>query len=322
MEEMSEAYWQAVMRTGRQVPVDRDLEESTAELVELLGHPDPRLREDLAYPLLATWISAGVYDHLLGGLGDGVAAGLRHGLGRRGDVSVVRRSYSALLLADVVDRDTTLHTLPASTVLAWGDHATSWYVRELDHRGWIPGLGWAHAIAHGADLLAALARSRHLGRLELTVLLDVVADRVLTPTPDVWRHGEDDRLAYAVMTALHRNTLEPAIVEPWLARLGAGIRAPRTRGRLDDEWPTPAARNTSAVLRALHLQLALGVQGRADLHADDAPSTDAPAHRADLLLAVLEQIRGESPWLYRPTPRTRAAAPPARDPSDSGTTVQ
>ncbi len=305
MVEMSEAYWQSVMQTGRQVPPDRSLNESTVELVEMLGHPNPRMREEIAYPLLTTWLAQGVYDDLLAGLGDGIVPGLRYGLGHDGDVSVIRRSYSALMLAEILGRDNDEHLMTSATVLEWGDLATSWYVREQDHRGWIPEQGWAHAIAHGADLLAALARSRHFGRLELTVLLDVIADRVLTPTAYVWRHGEDDRLAYAVMTLMHRNALDPGIVEPWLARLGDGIRPPRTRGHLESEWPSPGAANTSAFLRALHLQLALGVQGRADLRSDDELFAEQPVHRADLLLAVLDQIRAESPWLYRSTSRAR-----------------
>ncbi len=293
----------AVMQSGREVPADRSLDELTVELVEMLGHPNPRLREDLAYPLLTTWVTQGVYDDLLSGLGDGIIPGLRYGLGHDGDVSVIRRSYSALMLAEIIGRDNNANLMSESTVLDWGDRATSWYVREQDHRGWLPEQGWAHAIAHGADLLAALARSRHFGRLELTVLLDVIADRVLTPTAYIWRHGEDDRLAYAVMTLLHRNALDPKIVEPWLNRLGEGIQPPRTRGHLEAEWPSPAAGNTSSFLRALHLQLALGVQGRADLRSDAELFAEQPAHRADLLLAVLDQIRAESPWLYRPTTR-------------------
>ncbi len=57
------------------VPADRSLDESTVELVEMLGHSNPRWREDLAYPLLTTWITRGVYDELLSGLGDGIAPG-------------------------------------------------------------------------------------------------------------------------------------------------------------------------------------------------------------------------------------------------------
>lgn len=302
---MSEAYWQSVMHNGMQVPSDRDLGECTVELVEMLGRPDPRVREDLAYPLLTTWISRGVYDAVLSGLGDGIAPGLRHGLGHDGDVSVMRRSYSALMLAEIIGHDNNEHLMSAASVLDWGDRATAWYVREQDHRGWVPEQGWANAIAHGADLLAALARSRHFARLELTVLLDVIADRVLAPTSYIWRHGEDDRLAFAVMTSLHRNELDPGIVEPWLARLGAGIKPPRTRGHLEAEWPSPGVRNTSSFLRALHLQLALGVQGRADLRADAELFAEEPAHRADLILAVLDQIRAEQPWLYRTTTRAR-----------------
>lgn len=302
---MSEAYWLSVMQAGMEVPAERSLDECTVELVEMLGHPNPRWREDIAYPLLTTWITKGVYDELLAGLGDGIVPGLRYGLGHDGDVSVLRRSYSALMLAEIIGRDNNEHLMTSDAVLRWGDSATAWYVREQDHRGWVPEQGWANAVAHGADLLAALARSRHFERLELTVLLDVIADRVLTPTSYIWRHGEEDRLAYAVMTLLHRNALDPSIVEPWLARLGAGIMVPRTRGHIEAEWPSPSVRNTSSLLRALHLQLALGVQGRADLRADAELFAEQPAHRADLILAVLDQIRAESPWLYRPTTRAK-----------------
>lgn len=292
---MSEAYWHSVIQNALAVPADRSLDECTVELVEMLGAANPRVREDLAYPILASWIAQGVYDDLLVGLGDGIAPGLMYGLGRDDEVSVLRRSYSALILAEIIGRDNVKRLLSSTPVLVWGDRAMAWYVRERDHRGWVADQGWANAMTHGADLLAALARSRHLGRLELTVLLDVVADRLLTPTVHAWRHGDVDRLAFAVMTLLHRNKLDPNLVEPWLARLGAAIKPPRTRGHLSSEWPYPHTRNTSAFLRALHLQLALGVQG-----GDTQLFAEQLNHRGDLILAVLDQLRAEQPWLYRP----------------------
>ena len=63
-------------------------------------------------------------------------------------------------------------------MLGWGDRLAGWWVREHDLRGPVSGRGWAHAGATGADALAALAASAHLGALELTVLLDVLADRL------------------------------------------------------------------------------------------------------------------------------------------------
>jgi len=293
-----EAYWLSVLTGGAAVPPDRPLDDLTAELVTMLGDPNPRRRDDLAYPVLATWIRNGVYDKLLVGLGDGITVGLVQGIGSDGTDSVLRRSFSALILAEAVGRDNEVRLLSADTVLRWGDRATSWFVRERDLRGWIAERGWAHTVAHGADLLGQLARSRHLGALELTVLLDVVADRLLQPTPHVWRNGEDDRMAYAVMTILHRNLVSFGVLEPWVARLGTGIRTPAARAEPRSEWPSPAAANTASFLRALHVQLALGVRGRDEVAADKELFAEPPARRADLMLVVLDQLRAASPWLF------------------------
>ncbi|RYJ05034.1 MAG: DUF2785 domain-containing protein, partial [Actinomycetales bacterium] len=89
---MSESTWLSVRTTGMDVPTDRPLDEMTAELVQMLGDPSPRLREELAYPILTAWLQRGVYDDLLSGLGDGIVSGLGYGLGRDGDSSVIRRS--------------------------------------------------------------------------------------------------------------------------------------------------------------------------------------------------------------------------------------
>jgi hypothetical protein len=292
---MSEAYWEAVLASGVKVPVNADLKDLTAELVAWLGDPSPRRRDALAYPGLATWVSEGVYDDLLVGLGDGISTGLLLGLGSDGDDSVLRRSFSALVLSEILARDNIELLVSATDVMRWGDRATSWYVRERDLRGYVQGRGWVHAVAHGADLIGQLARSRHLSSLEQTALLDVVADRLLAPTSHVWRHGEDDRLAYAVMAIVHRGDVGVNVLEPWVRRVGQGIRQPATRGAAP-EWPTPVAVNATNFLRALHLQLALGVraQGPLDLHLFAEP----PRDRADLMLVLLEQLRAASPWLY------------------------
>ncbi|MGH3425012.1 MAG: DUF2785 domain-containing protein, partial [Nocardioidaceae bacterium] len=165
---MSESYWRSVISAGMHVPPDRSLDELTMELVDMLGHPNQRIRDDIAYPLLATWIQGGEYDRLLRGFGNGIAPNLNNGLGDDGDDSVLRRSFTALVLAEIIARDNDAELLQSGTVLDWGDLATSWYIRERDLRGWIPDRGWSHAVAHGADLIGMLARSRHFGPLELT----------------------------------------------------------------------------------------------------------------------------------------------------------
>lgn len=265
---MASTFWDQVRATGLEVPTDRPLDELTTELTIMLGSTDPGRRDDTAYHVLATWISRGVYDELLTGLGDGMSAGLEVGLGENGTDTVFRRSFSALILAECLDRNNTIDTLPASTVLDWGDRLANWFVRELDLRGYVANKGWAHSVAHGADALGVLSCSHLLATPELTVLLDVIADRVLAPTDQRLTHGEPDRLAMATVSTLRRDLVPLGVLEAWVARIGGGSGSHEDRA-------TPF--NAQAFLRALHLQLAVG---RAH-----------PAVRADLLLALVDVLR-------------------------------
>ncbi len=120
-----------------------------------------------------------------------------------------------------------------------------------------------------------------MGRLELTVLLDVIADRLLAPTRARLVHGEDDRLAMATMRVLRRNLVGLDVLEPWVARL-AGHAQPAAEG---DDDPYLVAGNVQSYLRSLHLQVAL------------APRP--PACRADLLLVLIDQLKRANPRQLR-----------------------
>lgn len=271
---MATGYWQSVRAAGLTVPDDRPLNELTAELTTMLGSPDPEERDGTAYPTLATWIDRGVYDDLLSGLGDGMAAGLGVGLGEQGTDTVFRRSFSALILAQCIERDNVKQVLPADKVLEWGDRITTWYLRENDLRGFVPGKGWAHAIAHGADAVGCLASSPHLGGPELTVLLDVIADRVLLRADTLLVSGEPDRMAAATLNVLRRDLLPLTVVEPWVARLASAAVQPIGDDRRD---PYLDSGNAEAYLRALYLQLAIGQR--------------LPSVRSDLLLVLVDALR-------------------------------
>lgn len=275
------SFWKQVQADGLRVPEQRPLDDLTAELTSMLGAPEPAVRDGLAYPALATWVGRGVYDDLLSGLGDGMAAGLENGLGETGTDSVFRRSFSALVLGDCIARDNLVGRLPTDTILDWGDRLAAWFLREQDTRGYVPGCGWAHAIAHGADALASLAGSPHLTAPELTVVLDVVADRVLQPGDRIVS-GEVDRMAHTTMAVLRRDLVPLTVLEPWVARILNGATARVT----DDRDPFTVTTNPEAFLRALHLQVAL------------APAP--PEVRADLLLVLVEALRASNPHVLGP----------------------
>lgn len=288
------SYWERVVADGYRVPHGAALDDLTTDLVKMLGDGDPRVRDDIAYSVLSTWVSEGVYDELLAGLGDGLVLGLRVGLGEDGTDTVLRRSFSAVGLAAVITRDNAVHTLHPTTVLTWADRSVAWFLAERDLRGWVPERGWVHAVAHGADLLGTLAASRYLGSEELRVLLDVVAERLLIPTEHRFAAGEDDRLAFATMSLLHRDLVSVDELESWLDRVAALWADPVTPGEHE-----PATRaNAVAYARALHLQLLLGVTGTPVQDSMAIPAVN-PGCRPDLLIALQRSLRTSAPLILR-----------------------
>lgn len=281
---METGYWRDVIRTGLRLPQDRTLSELTAELTVMLGSPDPEIRDGIAWAALSTWLEQGVYDELIPGLGDGMAAGLVTGLTRSGksavpgDHSVLRRAMSARALGACLRVGGARGLVSGTTVLRWGDLLAGWFLREPDSRAHLPGAGEARALARGAEALAELAASPFLQAPELTVVLDIVADRALDPGTTPLISGELDAMAGAVRAALLRGLIPTSVTIPWLARIAAGAHpgAHLTREtQLSDPWV--ACHNSQALLRALHLQLELS----------QPPVPD----RADLILAVVEAIQ-------------------------------
>ncbi len=271
--------WRAVQDDDFRVPASAPLADLTGELTAMLGAPDPDVRDGLALPTLATWVERGVYDDLLPGLGDGMAAGLRVGLGEPDGDGVFRRSFSALVLAECIARDTTRPLVLGGKILQWGDALATWFLGERDLRGLVPDKGWAHAIAHGADALGVLANSPHLGAAELTVLLDVIADRLLLPVETLLTHGEDDRLAAATVAILRRNSVPMTVLEPWINRIAAAAIAPDSpdTAAATSGDPYLSTGTSHAYLRALYLALALGSR--------------PPSVRADLMLVLVGTLR-------------------------------
>ena len=281
---MATGYWQEILSKGLAVPGDRRLDDLTAELTTMLGSTDPEQRDGTAYPALSAWIERGVYDDLLAGLGDGMAAGLAVGIGERDTDSVFRRSFSVLALAECLARDNEQHLLPSAKVFDWGDRVASWYLRERDTRGFVPGKGWAHAIAHGADAIGVLAQSPHFATNELTVLLDVLADRLLMSDSDLLLAGETDRIAAATMQILRRDVVSLKVIDPWVSRIAQDASPFGSTGEHD---PYALAGNAQAFLRSLHLQLTL--------------AGNPPKVRPDLILSLVDALKATNfPFLSLP----------------------
>lgn len=213
-------FWRTVLKQHAAVPEHESADALAHELSAMLASPDPELRDDLAYSILATWINR---DSVLSAptlisLTDEWRANLKSGLGETGTDSVLRRSFSALCLSEMARREAKAPFMGPERYHSLVKEATTYLQNERDLRGYDPTLHWIHAAAHTADLLAALANSPLLSTEEAAGILQSIQSRLATAT-EVFTQGEQDRLAVAVVFVIRRKDFDASTFAPWLAKL-------------------------------------------------------------------------------------------------------
>src|SRR5215470_9675135 len=105
-QEHAREFWRGIAKHHYEVPTGESATLLAAELSAMLASPDPELRDDLAYSILTHWIyrgNLGADD--LHKLADEWIANLKDGLGESGTNSVLKRSFSALCLSSIAERD-------------------------------------------------------------------------------------------------------------------------------------------------------------------------------------------------------------------------
>jgi hypothetical protein len=286
-------FWERVKADGMRLPDGYHADLLIEELEHLLRSPDERLRDKLAFEILSDWVLAGRVDHDLADFGDRQCAAMFRGLGERDSDSVFGRSYAALMLGLAIERDNAASIVDAETVQRWLGAFLMWWELEIDLRGVVdPGRGVAHAVAHGADVIASAARSRHLPTDQAKVLLGSVVVRIRTSAGAAWLLGEDDRLAYSTMALLHRGDLsadELAAALAPLHHLGG------TQTRTDLDASAFARLNALNWLRALYLQLHLGVTAM-PWYAEDRHFQRPIPQRPQMLASVVQALQFYSNW--------------------------
>jgi hypothetical protein len=273
------SFWRVIANDENALPQGEWVAELTPELLSWLGSTDPELRDDFAYRILAAWIERGQYGpDQLRTMAKQMTANLEVGLGEQGTDSVFLRTYSALILMEIVAHDNADPFLDPADLDGYLEATLGYLRRERDLRSWVPGPGWANAVGHTADLLMMLARSPHLGATELERILGAIADRLLTLAPVVFVHHEDERLAYTALNVLRRGLVGRPALLAWLGRFARPPGQVDWRQAYADEAASAARANVTAFLRSLYFQLLL----------TEAPPQDARATLDDVV-AVLRQ---------------------------------
>ena len=212
-------FWRDITKHHYEVPKGESAPVLAEELSAMLASSDPELRDDLAYSILSRWMYRGKLNaDDLRKLADEWVVNLKDGIGEAGTNSVLKRSFSALCLTSIAERDLKAPFLGESRYHQLVAAALDYLQSELDLRGYDAKVGWIHATAHTSDLLQALAGNSMLTADEEARILDGIALR-LSSAPEVYSQGEQDRVAQAVVAVIRRPDFKADLFDAWLAHL-------------------------------------------------------------------------------------------------------
>jgi len=177
--------------------ISYNIEELIEKMMAHIGDVDPVLRDEL----ISTVFSHIILDHKMSI--DQVNKVLLHilssdflfyNIGDTYEDSVFRRSFSALVFADIIKKHALSNILDKDTVNLAVVKATKYLILEKDERGIIPIKGWAHATAHGADVLRNLMELKDLTSTHINMILQSIVDKLnLLTCP--FGANEDERLS-------------------------------------------------------------------------------------------------------------------------------
>ncbi|MGD6789527.1 DUF2785 domain-containing protein [Sutcliffiella horikoshii] len=191
-------------------------------MMKYIGSKDPILRDDLIYTNFAKLINGGIIpqskmlnilercldeEHLL------------YKIGEENTDSVFTRSFSSLVVALILANDDGTF-IDAKRLLEVKTTIFEYLNKEKDTRGFVVNKGWAHSIAHGADMLTALVSH---DQFQMNLLADVLKSIEACLLKNVvYQDEEEERLIFAV-EALLENGMEKQVLMSWIKDLSSTL---------------------------------------------------------------------------------------------------
>lgn len=235
------------------VPDEFEPGEFVLSLVPYLASIDAELRDGLVYEMISQWIIDGILcpDDIaqLANVLTGEEY-LFYNIGEADTPSVFKRSFSMLLLAPILlyHRENGVFTI--QQVMGIKEKVIRFAIQEKDVRGYVNPGGWAHTVAHTADIIDELFQCEELYRTDMLELLDAVSTLILK-SPEGYRDGEDDRLSYAVGSLIKRGILSDVELIAWLETFSN----PEVVFSRLETWHR--ANNVKAFLKSLYFRVAV-----------------------------------------------------------------
>ncbi|OEC03504.1 hypothetical protein GY31_01865 [Lysinibacillus sphaericus] len=203
----------------RQAFFNKEGEWLLKEMVAHIGSTDGELRDHLIYRLFIDLLSDNFLSaQQLQGLFDTATSEdfLYANIGEQMTDSVFTRSFSALLVAGILAKDSELLILNDTSLQSFFKKIGRYLLLENDTRGFVEGKGWAHSVAHGADLAAMTIKHPKFDLQHAPSILHAL--KLVTWKDVVFINDEEERLVNIIEALLARNYSEEALSE-WVEQV-------------------------------------------------------------------------------------------------------
>jgi len=194
---------------------NQDTQQALAlQLLSCLAHPDPVIRDEIAFSALSRWLRADsfnstvyltMFDKLINVLTNHV-----------NDKHAVYKPFAALVLSEVVRVDRKSPYLNDAQRSQVVNIISNYFIAIDDFRGFDEKVGWRHNIAHSADVMLQLALNSKTDKQQLDQLLTALASQINADGQHFYIYGEPKRIAMPVIYIFLRKLHSLAEWEVWL----------------------------------------------------------------------------------------------------------
>lgn len=235
--------------------IHKDLDRLIEHMVDNIGSTDPELRDKLIYTTFYYIINQDHLNHQQLEYILQTCLDQNHlflSIGSKNDDSVFTRAFSSLVVALVLGKDRKERFLSEDTVKKTIESSMKYLFEEEDTRGYVEEKGWAHSIAHGADLLDEAIKHPLFDKTLASECLDTIRRCILIETA-AYVDEEDERLIAAIISLLEKEMNEDTLKD-WVSELSDEVTEIRASNGFS---PTFFRKNTNLnqFLKALYFRL-------------------------------------------------------------------
>jgi hypothetical protein len=221
-------------------------------MLKYIGDSDPELRDDLIYSTFANWIEGECYftDEELKSLLNTLLSNdfIFYKIGSKVDDSVLRRSFSVLLINPILCRHLDKEFLDEEMILKTKDYLIKYFIQEKDLRGYDKEKGWVHAIAHTADGLCVLAECKEITENICEEIMTAIENKMLEGE-EVFSFQEDERIVTIIYCIISNKLLSKQYICDWIEGLSKVTEIKDTMTRFK------ARVNIKNLIRSLYFRL-------------------------------------------------------------------